>query len=589
MLTATIVYVSKKLLQAQVHKKIALRSQQPLIARKIEEHYGLRSLSSRVLAARGYNVDSLLHSYLEPSLKTGLIAPDKLKGLKEACDIVALCIEKKNAISIACDFDVDGLSAGSQLIHFFRSIGVDSHIFVPDRFEDGYGLNAKIVAQAAERGSGLLITVDFGTTSHKELRLAREAGMKTIVVDHHQVAFGQEPDCDAFINPQQSGCGFADKTLCAAGLVWYLLVGLKERLKNRVPIVSDIDVRAYLDLACLGTICDMVPLVGVNRVIARRGLELLGCTRRAGLVALKNVAGLKKDISCYDLSFALGPRINAAGRMVHGELVVDLLTTTDSMQAASIAGRLNRLNTERQDTEKEVKERSLKNLQALYPEGDLPEAIVIWDPEFHTGVVGIVAQRLVEMFHRPTVVLGVDKDGAFKGSVRGIKGINVVEALAASSERLIKYGGHEAAGGLSIDKKDLESFRASFIGFCKSRFTNESLQPVAQADTEAGLSEINKPAIDEFERFAPFGIGNPTPQVLVKNLRVESVIELKGTHTKAALTDGRNFIAGLLWRQIDHPLLKKGGKIDVVFKPDYSVFNGVCEIQANIQAIQPAS
>ena len=581
--------VSKKLLQAVIHKKIGLRQQHPNVARKIEEEYGLKSLSSRVLAARGYKVDQQLGNYLEPSLKTGLIAPDALKGLKEACDIVAHCITQKKSISIACDFDVDGLSAGSQLVHFLRAIGVTAHIFVPDRFEDGYGLNAKIVAEAATRQSALLITVDFGTTSHKELKLAKEAGLKTLVIDHHHVTPGEEPPCDAFINPQQVGCGFADKTLCAAGLVWYFLVGLKDKLKKIIPAAADIDVRSYLDLACLGTICDMVPLIGVNRVIARRGLELLGLTHRPGLIALKNVAGLKKDISCYDLSFALGPRINAAGRMVHGELVVDLLTTTDSMQAASIAGRLNRLNGERQETEKDVKEQSLKKLQGLYPSGDLPEALVLWDPEFHTGVVGIVAQRLVEMFHRPAVVLGIDKDGAYKGSVRGIKGINVVEALAASSERLIKFGGHEAAGGLSIEKQNLESFRDDFISFCKGKFNSETLQPIAQADTEAGLSEITKPSIDEFDRFAPFGIGNPTPQVLVKGLRVESIVEIKGTHTKAALTDGRNFIAGLLWRQVDHPLLKKGKKVDVVFKPDYSNFNGVCEIQANIQAVQASS
>lgn len=581
--------VSKKLIQAIVQKKIGIRPQHSNVARKIEEEYGLKSLSARVLAARGFKADSQLENYLDPSLKNGLVAPSGLKGLKEACELVAQVISRKGIISIACDFDVDGLSSGSQLTHFLRSLGVETHIFVPDRFEDGYGLNAKIVAESAARGSELLITTDFGTTSHKELLLAKQAGMRTIVVDHHHVNPGEEPDCDVFINPQQVGCGFADKTLCAAGLVWYFLVGLKDRLKENNSSAANIDVRSYLDLACLGTICDMVPLVGVNRVIARRGLELLSCTRRPGLVALKNVAGLKKDISCYDLSFALGPRINAAGRMVHGELVVDLLTTSDSMQAASIAGRLNRLNSDRQDTEKEVKEYSLKKLQALYPAGDLPEALVLWDPEFHTGVVGIVAQRLVEMFHRPAVVLGVDKDGVFKGSVRGIKGINVVEALGASAKRLIKFGGHEAAGGLSIEKKELESFRAEFIGFCKSKFSAETLHPIAQADTEAGLSEITKPSIDEFDRFAPFGIGNPTPQILVRGLRVESITEIKAAHTKAALSDGRNFIAGLLWRQVDHPLLKKGNKVDVVFKPDYSTFNGVCEIQANLQAVQAAA
>lgn len=581
--------MSKKIQQAIVHKRIGIRAQNPQAARAIEEEFGLRSLTSRVLAARGHKIGKELSSYLEPSLKTGLVTPHNLKGLREACQLISETFQSKKSIAIACDFDVDGLSGGSQLLHFLRSLGADTHIFVPDRFEDGYGLNAGIVEEAKARGCELLVCVDFGTSSHKELALARSAGMKTIVVDHHHVKTGDEPKCDAFINPQQVGCGFADKTLCAAGLVWYLLLGLKDCLKESLPAAAEIDVRHYLDLACLGTICDMVPLVGVNRVIARRGLELMACTRRAGLIALKNVAGIKSDVSCYDLSFALGPRINAAGRMVHGSLVVDLLTTGDSMQAASIAGRLNRLNAERQEAEKEVKDQALKKLLVTYPEGGLPEALVLWDPDFHTGVVGIVAQRLVEMFHRPAVVLGIDKDGTFKGSVRGIKGINVVEALSSSSSSLIKFGGHEAAGGLSLVKENLETFRDSFINFCKSKAKKESFEPIAEADTEAGLSEITKPSIDEFDRFAPFGIGNPSPQVLVRGLRVESVTDIKRTHTKAALTDGRTYIAGMLWRQVDHPLLKKGNKVDVVFKPDYSTFNGICEIQANLQAVQQAA
>jgi single-stranded-DNA-specific exonuclease len=572
-----------------LEKQIELKPQKPQIARSIEDEYGLRSLSSRILAARGYEAGASLEKFLEPSLKTGLIKPDGLKGLAAACELVSQMVKDKKVISIACDFDVDGLSGGSQLVHFFRSIGVECHAFVPDRFEDGYGLNAKIIAAAAEVNTSLLIAVDFGTTAHKELALAKTAGMLTLVIDHHHVETGSEPKCDVFINPQQVGCGFADKTLCAAGLVWYFLLGLKESLKEILPVVGTVDVRSYLDLACLGTVCDMVPLVGVNRVIARRGLELLSLTKRPGLVALKNVAGIRDEVSCYDLSFALGPRINAAGRMVHGELVIELLTTSDSTKAASIAGRLNKLNSDRQETEKEAKRLCLKKVEKIYPEGSIPEAIVLWDEEFHTGVVGIVAQRLVEMFHKPAVVLGIDKDGLFKGSVRGIKGMSVVSALSANSDLLLKYGGHEAAGGLTLAADNLEKFCSGFINYCSSQISKEKFIPRILADTEVGLSEITKPSIDEFDRFAPFGMGNPSPAVLARGLTVQSVSEIKGTHTKASLTDGRSFIAGMLWRQVDHPLIRKGSKVDVVFKPDYSTFNGICEIQANIQAVQASS
>ncbi len=569
---------------SHVEKRIELKPQKPKVARAIEDQYGLRSLSSRILAARGYQANPDLENFLEPSLKNGLIKPDGLKNLAEGCALVAQIVKDKKIISIACDFDVDGLSGGSQLLHFLRAVGVECHLFVPDRFEDGYGLNAKIVAEAVARESSLLITVDFGTTAHKELELARQAGLKTLVIDHHHVE--SVPDCDVFINPQQKGCNFAEGSLCASGLVWYFLLGLKERLKIFNSAAAAIDVRHYLDYACLGTVCDMVPLTGVNRVIARRGLELISMSRRPGIVALKNVAGIKDQVSCYDISFAIGPRINAAGRMVHGELVADLLTTNDTVKAASIAGRLNKLNLERQETEKLAKELCLKKINFLYPSGDLPHGLVLWDHEFHTGVVGIVAQRLVEMFHRPAVVLGVDKDGAFKGSVRGIKGMSVVQALSENSEHLLKFGGHEAAGGLSLIEKNLEVFKAGFSSFCEKNISGDGFIPRVLADTEAGIAEITKPAIDEFDRFSPFGMGNPSPTVLAKGLKVDSVVEIKGTHTKAALTDGRNYIAGMLWRQVDHPLIKTGSKVDLVFKPDYSTFNGICEIQANIQAVQ---
>ena len=256
-----------------------------------------------------------------------------------------------------------------------------------------------MVEEIAAGDFGLLITVDYGTTNDKELTLAREHGIPTIVIDHHHVETA--PPADVFVNPKQEGCNFADATLCAAGLVWYFIAALRKSL----PAAKELDPREYLDLACLGTICDMVPLIGANRVIALKGLERLNVTRRAGLRALKDVVGIKKEVTCGTVGFGIGPRLNAAGRMVNGELVIQLLTTTDSKKAKRIAKRLHKLNAERQDIERAIKDEAVERVAES---ATVPDGIVVWDKEFHTGVIGIVAQRLVETFYRPSIVCGED-------------------------------------------------------------------------------------------------------------------------------------------------------------------------------------
>ncbi|MCB0354570.1 MAG: hypothetical protein KDD64_13635, partial [Bdellovibrionales bacterium] len=363
------------------YKSIRLRDQVEPRSEEIGREFGLSPLTARILAARGFEPSVELKNFLEPSLREGLPHPAALKGLKEACEVVREVAESGGTIAIACDFDVDGLSGGSLLYSFLRECKIRSRVFVPDRFEEGYGLNERIVREAKANGHSLLVTVDYGTTSTKELSLARELGLKTIVIDHHHVQ--EAPVCDVFINPKQEGCGFAGETLCAVGLVWYFTLGLKRVLSG----IDSVDPKTFLDLACLGTICDMVPLNGPNRVIAKRGLELLAQSTRPGLVALRNVIGAHSKLSCSHVSFGIGPRLNAAGRLVSGELVVELLTTEDSKKAEKIAKRLDKLNKERQTIEEQVKEGAVQKLEER---GELPSGIVVWDREFHTGVIGIV-------------------------------------------------------------------------------------------------------------------------------------------------------------------------------------------------------
>lgn len=560
------------------YKLIKLRTQHQDHASAIEKKFKVSPVASRVLAARGFKPDEILRHYLSPTLKEGLPEPGKLKGLKEACALVKEIAENGGRVAICSDFDVDGLSGGAQLCHFLNAARIHAKVFVPDRFEDGYGLNEKMVQTIAEQGYKLLITIDYGTTNTKELALAKKLGLATIVVDHHHVG-DHKPPSDVFINPNQRGCGFADRILCASGLTWYFIMGLRQK----IPTAKEIDVRGYLDLACLGTICDMVPLIGANRVIAKRGLEILAQSQRPGILALKNTIGIKDSVSCFDVSFGIGPRLNAAGRMVHGDVVIDLLTTPDLSAAQRIAKELNALNLKRQDTEQAVKAMAMEEIQER---GSIPSALVVWDESFHTGVIGIVAQRLVESFYRPAVVLGADKEGIFKGSVRGVKGFSVVEALAAVSEHLIKYGGHEGAGGLSVAAENLEAFAEAFTQECEARLEHLAKSPVAEADTEATLEEISLELVQELKAFAPFGVGNPGPLLLLKGVTITDVKVLKDTHLKIIMSDGKRLLTGMLWRQPEHPAIAKGNKVNVVCRPDINNFQGVTSLQATIEAVE---
>lgn len=563
-----------------VQRKIKLRVQNLPEARNIRAHFGLSDLSARVLAARGFKADKKLKDFLAPTLKEGMPDPKELKNLPQACELIKRCLSSDTKIAIACDFDVDGLSGGSQVYQFLKMLGAQVSIFVPDRFSEGYGLNQRILNQVIQGGFGLLITIDFGTSNAAEFAELKKHNIKSVVIDHHHVE-GSGPGCDVFVNPEQPGCGFGDYSVCASALAWYLLIGMRDSYEP----ASKIDLREFLDLACLGTICDMVPLIGPNRVLAKRGLEKVEKSTRLGLVALKNVAGINGAINCHHISFGLGPRINAAGRMVNAEVVIELLTTEDSKRAVKIANELDKLNGKRKEVEDKIKKEAVRRFEEL---GSLPAGLVIWDPEFHTGVIGIVAQRLVEDFYRPAVVLGEDQKGIYKGSVRGIAGFSVVEALAACSEHLIKFGGHAGAGGLSIEESKLEIFQEVWAEQCALRLEGLETAPSATADTEATLPEITLELVNEFRSFQPFGVGNSSPQVLIRELTVVDVKVLKDTHLKAtfAARGSTRKLSGLMWRKKSHPALRSGARVNLVFKPEANSFNGFTDLQANIQAVE---
>jgi single-stranded-DNA-specific exonuclease len=562
---------------SRVMKRIRLRPQRPDVARAITEDLKTSPVVGAVLAARGFEPGEELKNYISPTLRNGLPDPSKLKNIREGAQAIVECHKNGKPIAICCDFDVDGLSGGSVVHDFFNAVGIASKVFVPDRFVDGYGLHERVVREIAAQGFGLLLTIDFGTTNSKELTVAKQLGLATVVVDHHHIS-SDPPPADVFINPHQKGCGFAKGIASAAGLAWYLVLALSKELKD-----EKVDPKNYLELACLGTICDMVPLVGVNRVIAKRGLEALSESKRPGLRALRNVIGIKGNVGCSDVSFGIGPRLNAAGRIVHGELVVELLTTRDSIRADKLARDLNDLNAERQHIEATVKEAAIAQVEAR---GGPRWGLTAWHEEFHTGVIGIVAQRLVEHYYRPSAVMGMDSEGIWKGSVRGIKGFSVVETLAALQQHLLKFGGHEGAGGFSVKHENLEEFCKAFDAECEKRLQKIETVPYVEADAEARLEDCSIDLVRELASLAPFGMGNPTPMILLTDLLVKEVRVLKDAHLKVLFSDGRRFITGLMWRQTSHPALQPGKRVRIACKPDINTFNGAQELQATLQAVE---
>ncbi len=562
------------------HKRIKLLPQNLEVAREIEQKHGVSSVISKILAARNYQCDQVLADYLNPTLQNSLPNPDQLKNLTAAGELICEIVKKNQSIAICCDFDVDGLTGASQVKAFFDELNISSEVFVPDRFKEGYGLNQKMIEDSKAAGHGLIICIDYGTTNIKELELARAYGIKTIVVDHHHAS--QNPPADVFVNPEQAGCGFAGKVLCSAGLAWYLLIILKKSLILVKPKVKEIDLREYLDLASLGTICDMVPLTGVNRVIAQKGLEQLTDSKRLGIQALKKVIGIKGPVQGHHVGFGFGPRINAAGRMMSGQMIIKLLTTKQEEEAKKIATRLDKLNQDRQEVEAKIKERAK---QLINQSATIPHGLTVWGDNYHTGVIGIVAQRLAESFYRPAIVMGKDQ-GKLKGSVRGIPGFSVVGALAELSSFFDKFGGHTGAGGFTLKENNPEELAIAFDQVCKKNLETVELVPSIKADTIVDFSELDLKLCEDLKSLAPFGMANPGAQLMIQNLRVRDISLLKNNHLKVTLTDGKKYLTGFLWQTARHPALFPGAAVEIVCKPEVNEFNGNLSVQLNIQACQ---
>ncbi|RMF47249.1 MAG: single-stranded-DNA-specific exonuclease RecJ [Deltaproteobacteria bacterium] len=546
------------------------------------DRHRLRPLTARVLLARGLDGDEV-DSFLQARL-TDMPDPMSMAGMAPAVERLAAAIRDGERITIHGDYDVDGITATALMVDALRAFGAGVDYHIPLRMRDGYGLSAEALRNCAEAGSRVVVSVDCGITAHEEADLARQLGLDLIVTDHHQVP-EQLPGALALVNPHRSDCPFPDKNLCGVGVAFMVLVALRRILREQGWFSGrpEPDLRRWLDLVALGTVADMVPLVGLNRPFVRNGLELMERRPRAGIRALKEVAGVR-EVTTGAVGFRLAPRLNAAGRIEDAAAGVSLLLGDDYRQALPLARQLDEWNRQRQEIERETFE------QAAAQVDKLPEAhtLVLANEGWHQGVIGIVASRLVERYGRPTLMIALD-GATGKGSGRSVRGFHLYEGLKKCARNLIGFGGHEFAAGFSLASDRVEALRASFEQAAREALSLEDLVPERQYDGVAELSEFDDAQVRELEGLAPFGMGNPEPVFLAESValtRVERVGD--GRHLRCQVRQDGSSLAAIGFNLADR-LDEANGPVDILFTPGYNRWNGRETLQLRLKDIRPAA
>ncbi|MET0156157.1 MAG: single-stranded-DNA-specific exonuclease RecJ [Rickettsiales bacterium] len=498
--------------------------------------YGISDLQARVALMRGIGPEDY-RQYADPTLRDLMPDPYVLKDMRAATEHVAGAVEEGRAVGVIGDYDVDGATSSAVLALVFRAIGTQCEVFIPDRAEDGYGPCNRAFDRFLALGIRDALTVDCGATAFAPLAYAESLGIRTVVLDHHAGAESLPP-ARAVVNPNRQDETGAYGYLAAVGVTFLFAVALCRELRLRgyfaAKAIPEPDLRSLLDVAALGTVCDVVPLVGLNRAFVRQGLKIMARRGNVGLSALIDVAGVKDAPDAYHLGFVLGPRINAGGRVGDSGLGVALLTSQDSLEAASIAQRLHAYNEERKALEKLALEEAESQIDA----GDVAAPMLFAaSRDWHEGVIGIVAGRLKDKYHRPVAVLSL-KDGVAKASARSIEGANVGAAILAAKDAglLIAGGGHAMAGGFSVREADMDAL-ASFLRDFLKQAVERNAVPVFTPDAVAALAGVDLKTAEELEACAPYGAANPKPRFVFSGARILSVDILGGAHYRCLLRD----------------------------------------------------
>lgn len=503
-----------------MQKDWQIRAADPSVVGRLLAGFGCHPAIARILVNRGITTIAEARRFLTPSLQD-LRHPSSLRGIDRAAERIVRAVRNREKILIFGDYDVDGLTATAMMTDFLDGIGADVRAVIPHRIVEGYGLQpAQIKRYALSRGVGLIITADCGSGSTDAVLSARRSEIDVIITDHHRLD-DPLPPALAVVNPSRRDCDAGLGHLSGVGVAFYLLIGLRKMLREsgfwngrREPVLT-----RYCDLVALGTIADMVPLVAENRILARIGLDAMKRPRREGIQALMGVSGLTgESIGAGDVSFRLAPRLNAAGRMAHAAAALRLLTTRKPVVAARIAALLDRLNGKRREIEKSVLDHVEGKLAA---DGRLLDgkAVVLGDPDWHEGVLGIVASRCVKRYSRPVVLIST-KHGVGKGSARSVPGFDLYRGLTFCADALEGFGGHAMAAGIRIRPENIDRFRTLFKETVIRETGREPFTDTLRIDTDLDFTDVSDRLLDELESLKPFGVANPEPIFKTENVHI---------------------------------------------------------------------
>lgn len=546
------------------------------LSSKLAERSNISPVTAQVLINRGITSAPDIDSFFNPKLSS-LFDPAEMPDMAKAAKRVKLAKERGEKVAVYGDYDVDGVTGTAILLLALKKLGIEADYYIPHRYKEGYGMNIDAVSQLRSKGIDLIITVDCGISNLIEVEHANSLGMEVIITDHHNVP-KSKPKAYAIVNPKLTDGKHGSRDLSGAGVAFKFAWGLFRAF----GINDSKDLTAMLDLAGLGTIADIVPLIDENRVLAVHGLKALNERKRAGLRALMDVARVNGKLTADSIGFMISPRINAAGRIEHASLSVELLTTEDQNRIRELAGILDKINSKRQDIGSQIKEDVFSRIAGIPP-----KLIVLEGKDWHPGVIGIVASKVVDQFCRPAILIGVT-DGVGRGSARSIDGLDIYSVLEECRDLFLDFGGHKKAAGFEIEKDKIPEFKKRVIDIVDERLTSEDLKPRLLIDTELNPGQINISLAMELQSLDPFGEGNPEPLLMTRNLKlIEQRRVGDGSHIKARFTDGKVTLDSIGFRLGDmSESLKLGNKYDIVYCLRLNEYNGIGSAQLNLVDIR---
>lgn len=545
---------------------------------EVAEKNNISKLLAKIVLSRGIEEDEI-PKFLKPEI-SGLYDPFLFNGMDLAVDAIIESIDNKEKITIYGDYDVDGITSVAVLKSYLLELGADVEHYLPNRLEEGYGLNNDALDKIANNGTKMLITVDCGISAYEEIEYAKSKGMKVIVTDHHECP-ERLPEAIAVLDAKRPDSTYPFSSLAGVGVTFKLIQAISLR--------KDLDRKTYLkyiDIVALGTIADIVPLVDENRIIVNFGLILMQQTRNIGLRSLIIVSGypINEPLNSTAISFGIAPRMNAAGRMGKADLALELLLEKDQDKAFNMAFELSETNKERQNVEKAIIDEIINMIesQKLYEKN----VIVVYNEGWHHGVIGIVASKITELYYKPTILISVE-DGIGKGSGRSIEGFDLHNAVSECSDMLLKFGGHEMALGLSIDAEKIDDFSERLNEIAEKQDI-KSLQPILQVEAEITAKDISMKTIKELDLLKPFGEGNPMPLFVYRNAKVDGVRLLSNEkHLKLTLKEDSNIFDAIAFNMDNKKYsIKQGDKVDVLHSLEINTFNGIQKVQLNVKDIK---